>query len=90
MIVTRDMKAAELKPLLKDHASEEKRIDLGSPAFRFTVWVENGTEFSYEDHAQDDHQTTPIIARCLLKDKSRIALLDLAKDRLDVWSMERA
>jgi hypothetical protein len=69
MNLTRGMKAPELKPLLKAQA-EEQRIDLSSPAFGFTVWVENGDYFSYLDHAQNVNQTAPIMARCMMRDKS--------------------
>jgi hypothetical protein len=84
---TRQMHAAELKPLLKSLAAETG-INLNDPAFRFTLWVENGNYFHYEDHVEHDHQTCYMLAESILKNKSRQGVLDAREDTLFLWSME--
>jgi hypothetical protein len=87
---TRNLKAAELKPVLKGEAAGEQNIDWSDPSYRFTLWIENGNYFSLEDHAEFDREVTPKLGDSFLKNKSRAAILDILEDRLYLYSLEIA
>jgi hypothetical protein len=83
------MQASELKGLLKGQASRELQQNLHNPEYRFTLWSENGSQgFSFEDHAQYDHVMAGKVGECLLKNKSRTAVLDALEDRIYLYSLE--
>ncbi len=86
---TLEIRASELKGLLKHQASKELGDRLHSPEYRFTLWSENGSQgFSYEDHAEYDHIAALKVGECMLKNKSRTAMLDVLEDRLFLYSLE--
>jgi hypothetical protein len=81
------LSAVELKSVLKEQASREEGVDLSSPEYRFT-WSENRSYFAYEDHAKYDHEMAPKLGECMLKNKSRSAILDILEDRLYLYGLE--
>jgi hypothetical protein len=85
---TTKMRAVELKAVLKKQAAREGKIDLGDPAYRFTIWSENRSYFYYEDHTEYDHEMAPRLGELMLRDKSRVAILDILEDRLYLYSVE--
>jgi hypothetical protein len=83
-----NMNAAELKTFLKDQASRELQERIHNPEYRFTLWSQNGTDFSFEDHAEFDHAIAPRVGECMLKNKTWAAVLDALEDRLYLYSLE--
>jgi hypothetical protein len=52
-----------VKAVLREQAARDEKADLSNPAYRFTVWSENGTYFSYEGHAEFDPRDGPAARR---------------------------
>ena len=78
----------ELKAVLKKQAAREEKIDLGDPAYRFTMWSDYRSYFNYEGHAEYDDEMAPRLGELMVRDKSRVAILDILEDRLYLYSVE--
>jgi hypothetical protein len=77
---TLKMTSEELKELLKP---------LADSSHRFGIFSENGPfqGFYAEDHTDYDYEVAGKVAKCLAKNMSRIAVVDLRDDRLTLHSV---
>ena len=84
-----NLPASELKMLLKTRASKELGDNLHNPEYRLTFWSQNGLrDFSYEGHAEYDHEMAHRVGDRLFKNKSDTAILDVLEYRLLLYRVE--